>query len=65
VPGSSNHGRGLAVDFADLGSLGQFSAPAYTWMQDHAGDFGWHHPSIMEPGGGGPPEPWHWEFGTE
>ena len=65
TPGSSNHGRGLAVDFADFGSLGQFSEPAYRWMSDHAGQFGWHHPAIMEPGGGGPQEPWHWEFDTD
>ena len=65
VPGSSNHGRGLAVDFANFGSLGQFGAPTYRWMSDNAGQFGWHHPAIMEPGGGGPQEPWHWEFDTD
>ncbi|WP_407344720.1 D-alanyl-D-alanine carboxypeptidase family protein [Pengzhenrongella phosphoraccumulans] len=65
VPGSSNHGRGLAVDFANFGSVGQFSAPTYRWMSDHADEFGWHHPAIMEPGGGGPQEPWHWEFDTD
>ncbi|MBC7549844.1 MAG: D-alanyl-D-alanine carboxypeptidase family protein, partial [Cellulomonas sp.] len=65
VPGSSNHGRGLAVDFANFGSLGQFGAPTYRWMSDNAGQFGWHHPVIMEPGGGGPQEPWHWEFDTD
>ncbi|MGV8966057.1 MAG: M15 family metallopeptidase [Cellulomonas sp.] len=65
TPGSSNHGRGQAVDFANFGSLGQFSAPAFLWMSKNAGEFGWHHPAIMEPGGGGPQEPWHWEFGTD
>lgn len=65
VPGSSNHGRGQAVDFANFGSLGQFSAPTYRWMTDNAGEFGWHHPAIMEPDGGGPQEPWHWEFDTD
>ena len=65
VPGSSNHGRGLAVDFANFGSLGQFGTPTYRWMSDNAGQFGWHHPAIMEPGGGGPQEPWHWEFDTD
>lgn len=65
VPGSSNHGRGLAVDLAGFGSLGQFTAPGYRWMKDNAAEFGWYHPAFMEPGGGGPLEPWHWEFDTD
>ena len=32
VPGTSNHGRGLAVDIAGAGSLGQFTAPLYSWL---------------------------------
>lgn len=63
APGRSNHGRGIAVDLADMGALGRFDAPAYLWMKAHAGEFGWAHPRVMEPGGGGPLEPWHWEFG--
>ena len=63
APGTSNHGRGLAVDFSDFGSLGQFDAPAYRWMTANAADHGWYHPDYMEPGGAGPYEPWHWEFG--
>lgn len=63
-PGTSNHGLGLAVDFGDFGSVGDFSSPRYRWMKANAERFGWHHPRIMEPGGGGPQEPWHWEFGT-
>lgn len=65
APGRSNHGRGIAVDLADMGGLGEFDAPAYLWMKEHAAAFGWYHPKVMEPGGGGPPEPWHWEFGTD
>ncbi|MBX9246757.1 D-alanyl-D-alanine carboxypeptidase family protein [Actinotalea ferrariae] len=65
APGSSNHGRGVAVDLADMGGLGNFDAPGYLWMKAHAAGFGWYHPPIMEPGGGGPQEPWHWEFGTD
>ncbi|WP_199425087.1 M15 family metallopeptidase [Actinotalea solisilvae] len=63
APGRSNHGRGIAVDLADMGALGRFDAPGYLWMKAHAGEFGWAHPRVMEPGGGGPLEPWHWEFG--
>ena len=64
TPGFSNHGRGLAVDFGDFGAVGQFSAPGYQWMKANAERFGWHHPAVMDPGGSGPHEPWHWEFGT-
>lgn len=64
TPGSSNHGRGLAVDFGDFGAVGQFNAPGYQWMNANAERFGWHHPAVMDPGGSGPQEPWHWEFGT-
>lgn len=65
APGTSNHGYGLAVDLDGFGSLGQFDLPTYRWMREHAGAHGWHHPSYMQPGGAGPAEPWHWEFGTE
>jgi hypothetical protein len=64
TPGTSNHGWGLAVDIAGIGGLGQFDAPGYLWLKEHAEDFGWHHPRGMEPGGSSPQEPWHWEFGT-
>ncbi|WP_298459147.1 D-alanyl-D-alanine carboxypeptidase family protein [uncultured Cellulomonas sp.] len=64
-PGRSNHGLGLAVDLADFGGVGDFTAPAYRWMQENAAQLGWHHPAAMEPGGAGPQEPWHWEYGTE
>ncbi|MCB2175802.1 MAG: D-alanyl-D-alanine carboxypeptidase family protein [Actinomycetales bacterium] len=63
--GTSNHGRGQAIDLAGAGDLGQFNAPLYLWLAAHAGDYGWHHPSYMDPGGAGPLEPWHWEYGTE
>ncbi len=63
-PGTSNHGWGIAVDLGGIGSLGDFSKPGYKWLQEHAGEFGWNHPRGMEPGGSGPQEPWHWEFGT-
>uniref|UniRef100_UPI00165E720E M15 family metallopeptidase n=1 Tax=Actinotalea sp. JY-7885 TaxID=2758576 RepID=UPI00165E720E len=65
TPGTSNHGRAVAVDFGNFGRLGSFSHPDYLWMKEHGPAFGWHHPSIMEPGGGGPQEPWHWEYGTD
>jgi D-alanyl-D-alanine carboxypeptidase len=58
VPGTSNHGWGLAVD---LGCGVQYSRSAqYRWMVANAARFGWVHPSwaVHDPF-----EPWHWEFG--
>lgn len=65
VPGTSNHGLAVAVDFGNFGAVGSFSHPNYRWMKENADEFGWFHPRMMEPGGGGPLEPWHWEFGTD
>ena len=65
APGSSNHGRALAVDFAGFGSVGEYTDPTYRWMKANAGRFGWSHPEYMEPGGAGPLEPWHWEFAAD
>ncbi len=60
VPGTSNHGRGLAVDLC--GGVERFDGAAHVWMAAHAATFGWVHPAWAEPGGGRP-EPWHWEYG--
>lgn len=62
-PGTSNHGRGLAVDLAGVGALGQFDLPTYLWLKANSEAYGWYHPEHMEPGGSSPQEPWHWEFG--
>src|SRR3954454_17727408 len=61
VPGSSNHGWGKAIDFADKAGELTFDAEAYKWLKQWAGIYGWMHPKAMEPDG--PiPEPWHWEW---
>lgn len=60
VPGTSNHGWGLAVDLC--GGIQVDSSPEHVWLLDHAASFGWFHPSWAMPGGPGPHEPWHWEF---
>ncbi|MCL3862376.1 M15 family metallopeptidase [Actinotalea sp. K2] len=65
TPGTSNHGLALAVDFGGFGGLGQFGSANYRWMKANAERFGWYHPRIMQPGGGGPQEPWHWEFDAQ
>lgn len=46
VPGTSNHGWGLAVDI-------DRSPGAVEWLQENASNYGWN--TI-------PREPWHWEF---
>ena len=60
VPGTSNHGWGLAVDLC--GGIQVDYSPEHEWLLAHAGEFGWFHPSWAMPGGPGPHEPWHWEF---
>jgi len=59
VPGTSNHGWGLAVDLC--GGLERYGTPQYNWMKANAGRFGWMHPDWAEPGNGRE-EPWHWEY---
>lgn len=54
TPGTSNHGKGLAVDFANLGGFG---GVGYAWMKKNAGQFGWNNDT-----GSRINEPWHWEY---
>jgi cell wall-associated NlpC family hydrolase len=59
VPGTSNHGWGLAVDLC--GGVERFGTPEYAWMVANAGRFGFLHPRWADPGNGRE-EPWHWEY---
>jgi len=59
VPGTSNHGWGLAVDLC--GGIDRYDTAAYDWMKANAGRFGFLHPEWAEPGHGRE-EPWHWEY---
>jgi cell wall-associated NlpC family hydrolase len=59
VPGTSNHGWGLAVDLC--GGIERFGTAQYDWMKANSGRFGFLHPDWAEPGNGRE-EPWHWEF---
>jgi len=47
-PGTSNHERGLAVDFRNCSSRG---TACYQWLAGNAGGFGFYNL---------PSEPWHW-----
>jgi cell wall-associated NlpC family hydrolase len=59
VPGTSNHGWGLAVDLC--GGIESFGTAPYSWMTANAGRFGFLHPTWADPGRGRE-EPWHWEY---
>lgn len=50
-PGSSNHERGLAIDFTYQGRTLTRSSPAFHWLQRNAARFGLYNL---------PSEPWHW-----
>lgn len=59
VPGTSNHGLGLAIDLC--GGVNAFGSPEFVWMKEHGPDFGWIHPEWAA-ASGARPEPWHWEY---
>jgi LAS superfamily LD-carboxypeptidase LdcB len=59
VPGTSNHGWGLAVDLGC--GVERFGSDTHRWMKANASQFGWVHPAWAQQGGS-KPEPWHWEF---
>ena len=59
-PGSSVHGLGRAVDLCD--GVQEGGTPTHQWLADNAWRYGWTNPDWALPGGGGPYEPWHWEF---
>ncbi|WP_237774311.1 D-alanyl-D-alanine carboxypeptidase family protein [Actinosynnema sp. ALI-1.44] len=61
VPGTSNHGWGLAVDLC--GGAQSFGTAEHAWLRANAGRFGWRNPPWAQPGRGRE-EPWHWEFGS-
>ncbi|MGW2093509.1 M15 family metallopeptidase [Promicromonospora sukumoe] len=59
VPGTSNHGWGLAVDLGNPIAGG--ASDQYVWLRLHGPDYGWDNPSWARLGGA-KPEPWHFEF---
>lgn len=62
VPGTSNHGWGIAIDVC--GGAESFGTPQHDWMMANAPLFGWYLPEWAQIGGS-KPEPWHWEFSAE
>lgn len=61
VPGTSNHGWGVAVDLC--GGVERFGTPEHEWLIARGEDFGWHHPEWAAEGGSRP-EPWHFEYAS-
>lgn len=57
VPGTSRHGRGVAVDLGC--GIQTFGSTQFRWMKRNAPKFGWVHPPWAE---NDPFEPWHWEY---
>jgi len=65
TPGTSNHGLGIAVDFAS--GINVDGSPQHLWMTANAGRFGWINPAwaINWNPADGQHEPWHWEYHPE
>lgn len=62
IPGSSNHGFGLAVDFwENNASPFRFGQSGYNWLIAHGNAFGWTQPAFMRQGAYNP-EYWHFNF---
>jgi D-alanyl-D-alanine carboxypeptidase len=59
VPGTSNHGWGLAVDLC--GGAEVYGTTVYRWLDEHGDEFGWDNPSWARRSGS-KPEAWHWEY---
>lgn len=63
VPGKSNHGWALAVDYG--GGVNRFGTPEHKWMKENAKKYGWEHPEWAREGQKNA-EAWHWEYyGTD
>jgi peptidoglycan hydrolase CwlO-like protein len=50
-PGTSNHERGLAIDFTAGGAILTRGSAGFRWLQSNAGKYGFKNL---------PSEPWHW-----
>ncbi|WP_214111086.1 D-alanyl-D-alanine carboxypeptidase family protein [Acrocarpospora catenulata] len=57
IPGRSNHGLGLAVDFC--GPIRVYKSTEFVWLEQNGKQFGWIHPDWAYVS---PFEPWHWEY---
>ncbi|MFE9234570.1 M15 family metallopeptidase [Cellulosimicrobium funkei] len=60
VPGTSNHGWGLAIDTPEGAGHG-FGSPSYAWLRANAPTYGWVAPRWAWADGSNP-EYWHFEY---
>ena len=65
TPGTSNHGLGIAIDFAS--GINVDGSVQHLWMVANAGRFGWVNPTWATDWNpsNGQHEPWHWEYHPE
>jgi murein DD-endopeptidase MepM/ murein hydrolase activator NlpD len=61
VPGTSNHGWGVAVDLC--GGVESFGSPEHDFVVAQGPTYGWHHPDWAGENGNRP-EAWHFEFAS-
>lgn len=59
VPGTSNHGWGVAMDLC--GGVESYTSPQHAWLAMNSAKYGWVNPSWAQ-ARGSRPEPWHWEY---
>jgi len=62
VPGTSKHGKGLAVDFKVGKRAISYQDPVFLWLLANSEQYGFFHPYWAGEKGSAK-EPWHWEFG--
>ncbi|MBD7979592.1 D-alanyl-D-alanine carboxypeptidase family protein [Oerskovia merdavium] len=61
VPGTSNHGWGLAIDLTSPAS--NPGSAQYKWLRANAPLYGWDNPAWARTNGS-KPEPWHFEYAS-
>lgn len=60
IPGTSNHGWGVAADLNTRNGFGDFDTPEYKWLATHGPAYGWTNTE-----GRAIREPWHWVYNAK
>lgn len=62
IPGTSNHGLGLAVDWSS--NINRDTSAEHRWMEQNGPKYGWFNPwwAVDDDPSNGQYEPWHWEY---
>jgi hypothetical protein len=62
IPGTSNHGWGLAVDWSS--NINRDTSAEHRWMEQNGPKYGWFNPwwAVDDNPANGQYEPWHWEY---